>query len=169
MYTFLNLEPVCFSMSSSNCCCLSCIQISQETGNSFLTETCFCCLFSFYLFSDLVGLLVLSISLVVCGLLFHSCKSTVLSICPVSFLLTVVGCLCLSLVSLLNSLPFWIWCQWLASTDWLMMTVIIADQMSILFTIPRPGLVVTSSCSLVLGATEKLLLWAFISWHIYLF
>ena len=31
-YTFLNLEPVCCSMSSSNCCFLTCIQISQEVG-----------------------------------------------------------------------------------------------------------------------------------------
>ena len=30
MYSFLNLEPVCCSMSSSNCCFLTCIQISQE-------------------------------------------------------------------------------------------------------------------------------------------
>ena len=29
MYSFLNLEPVCCSMSSSNCCFLTCIQISQ--------------------------------------------------------------------------------------------------------------------------------------------
>ena len=27
-----NLEPVCCSMSSSNCCSFTCIQISQETG-----------------------------------------------------------------------------------------------------------------------------------------
>ena len=27
-----DLEPVCCSMSSSNCCFLTCIQISQETG-----------------------------------------------------------------------------------------------------------------------------------------
>ena len=27
-----NLEPVCCSMSSSNCCFLTCIQISQEAG-----------------------------------------------------------------------------------------------------------------------------------------
>ena len=27
-----NLEPVCCSMSNSNCCFLTCIQISQETG-----------------------------------------------------------------------------------------------------------------------------------------
>ena len=31
MYSFLDLEPVC-SMSSSNCCFLTCIQISQEAG-----------------------------------------------------------------------------------------------------------------------------------------
>ena len=30
MYSFSNLEPVCCSMSSSNCCLLTCIQISQE-------------------------------------------------------------------------------------------------------------------------------------------
>ena len=30
MYSFLNLEPVCCSMSSSNCCFLTCIQASQE-------------------------------------------------------------------------------------------------------------------------------------------
>ena len=30
MYSFPNLEQVCFSMSSSNCCFLTCIQVSQE-------------------------------------------------------------------------------------------------------------------------------------------
>ena len=30
MYSFPDLEPVCCSMSNSNCCFLSCIQISQE-------------------------------------------------------------------------------------------------------------------------------------------
>ena len=30
MYSFPNLEPVCYSMSGSNCCILTCIQISQE-------------------------------------------------------------------------------------------------------------------------------------------
>ena len=29
---FPNLEPVCGSMSGSNCCFLTCIQISQEAG-----------------------------------------------------------------------------------------------------------------------------------------
>ena len=29
-YSFPHLEPVCFSMSSSNCCFLTCVQISQE-------------------------------------------------------------------------------------------------------------------------------------------
>ena len=33
MYSFPYLEPVCCSMSSSNCCFLTCIQISQEAGN----------------------------------------------------------------------------------------------------------------------------------------
>ena len=32
MYSFPYLESVCFSMSSSNCCFLTCIQISQEAG-----------------------------------------------------------------------------------------------------------------------------------------
>ena len=32
MYSFLNLEPVRYSMSSSNYCFLTCIQISQEAG-----------------------------------------------------------------------------------------------------------------------------------------
>ena len=32
MYSFPNLEPVCRSMSSSNCCFLTYIQISQEAG-----------------------------------------------------------------------------------------------------------------------------------------
>ena len=32
MYSFPDLEPVCCSMSSSNCCFLTCIQISQEEG-----------------------------------------------------------------------------------------------------------------------------------------
>ena len=32
MYSFPNLEPVCCSMSSSNCCFLNCVQISQEAG-----------------------------------------------------------------------------------------------------------------------------------------
>ena len=31
-YSFLNLEPVCCSMSGSNCCFLTWIQISQESG-----------------------------------------------------------------------------------------------------------------------------------------
>ena len=31
-YSFSYLEPVSWSMSSSNCCFLTCIQISQETG-----------------------------------------------------------------------------------------------------------------------------------------
>ena len=32
MYSFPDLEPVCCSMSNSNCCFLTCIQISQEAG-----------------------------------------------------------------------------------------------------------------------------------------
>ena len=32
MYSFPNLEPVCCTMSSSNYCFLTCIQISQEAG-----------------------------------------------------------------------------------------------------------------------------------------
>ena len=32
MYSFSYLEPVCCSMSSSDCCFLTCIKISQEAG-----------------------------------------------------------------------------------------------------------------------------------------
>ena len=32
MYTFSYLEPVCWSMSSSNCCFLTCIRVSLEAG-----------------------------------------------------------------------------------------------------------------------------------------
>ena len=32
MYSFPNLEPVCCSMSSSNSCFLTCMQVSQEAG-----------------------------------------------------------------------------------------------------------------------------------------
>ena len=32
MYYFPNLELVCYPMSSSNCCFLTCTQISQEAG-----------------------------------------------------------------------------------------------------------------------------------------
>ena len=32
MYSFPNLEPVCCSASSSNCCFLTCIHISQKAG-----------------------------------------------------------------------------------------------------------------------------------------
>ena len=32
MYSFSYLEPVCWSMSSSNCCFMTCIQVSQEAG-----------------------------------------------------------------------------------------------------------------------------------------
>ena len=35
MYSFPYLEPVCCSMSSSNCCFLTCIQISQEAAQIF--------------------------------------------------------------------------------------------------------------------------------------
>ena len=31
-HSFPNLEPICCSMSSSNCCFLTCIQVSQEAG-----------------------------------------------------------------------------------------------------------------------------------------
>ena len=32
MYSFLNFEPVHCSMSSSNCCLLTCKKVSQEAG-----------------------------------------------------------------------------------------------------------------------------------------
>ena len=34
-YSFSYLEPVCCSMSSSNCCLLTCIQVSQEAGQCY--------------------------------------------------------------------------------------------------------------------------------------
>ena len=44
MYSFSYLEPVCCSMSSSNCCFLTCIQISQEAGQvvwySYVFQNC---------------------------------------------------------------------------------------------------------------------------------
>ena len=33
MYSFSYLEPICCSMSNSNCCFLTCIQVSQEAGH----------------------------------------------------------------------------------------------------------------------------------------
>ena len=36
MYSFSYLEPVCSSMSSSNCCFLTCIQVSQEADQVVL-------------------------------------------------------------------------------------------------------------------------------------
>ena len=42
MYSFPDLEPVCFSMSGSNCCFLTWIQISQKAGKGSAI------LFSFY-------------------------------------------------------------------------------------------------------------------------
>ena len=41
MYSFPYLEPVCFSMSSSNCWFLTYIQISQETGQVVWYSHCF--------------------------------------------------------------------------------------------------------------------------------
>ena len=32
MYSYSYLQPVCCSMSSSNCCFLTCLQVSQEAG-----------------------------------------------------------------------------------------------------------------------------------------
>ena len=48
MYSVPNLEPVCCSMSSSNCYFLTCIQISQEAGkvvcySHFLKNFPVCC------------------------------------------------------------------------------------------------------------------------------
>ena len=36
MFSFSSMEPVCCSMSSSNCCFLTCIQISHEAGQVVL-------------------------------------------------------------------------------------------------------------------------------------
>ena len=38
MYSFPDLEPVCCSMSSSDCCFLTCIQISQVVWYSYLLK-----------------------------------------------------------------------------------------------------------------------------------
>ena len=40
MYSFPNLEPVCCFMSGSNCCFLTCIQVSQETGQVIWYSHC---------------------------------------------------------------------------------------------------------------------------------
>ena len=40
-YSFPNLEPVCCTMSSCNCCFLTCIQISQEAGEVVLYSQLF--------------------------------------------------------------------------------------------------------------------------------
>ena len=42
MYSFFYLEPVCCSMSSSNCCFLTCIQVSQEAGLTLQYCSGFC-------------------------------------------------------------------------------------------------------------------------------
>ena len=41
MYSFLYFEPGHYSMSSSNCCFLSCIQVSQDTGKVVLHSPLF--------------------------------------------------------------------------------------------------------------------------------
>jgi len=43
-YSFPDLQPVCCSMSSSNCCFLTCIQVSQEIGK----VVCYSCLFKYF-------------------------------------------------------------------------------------------------------------------------
>ena len=43
MYSYSNLEPVCCSLSSSNCCLLACIQISQEAGQKIRDTKRFSC------------------------------------------------------------------------------------------------------------------------------
>ena len=43
-YSFPDLQPVCCSMSSSNCCFLTCIQVSQEIGKG----VCYSCLFKYF-------------------------------------------------------------------------------------------------------------------------
>ena len=43
MCSFPDLEPVCYSMSSSNCCFLTCIQVSQEADFS-IVSFCLKCL-----------------------------------------------------------------------------------------------------------------------------
>ena len=36
MYSFPNFEPVCFPLSDSNCCFLTCLQVSQEADKMVL-------------------------------------------------------------------------------------------------------------------------------------
>ena len=36
IYSFPNFESVCYSMTSSSCCFMTCIQVSQETGKLIL-------------------------------------------------------------------------------------------------------------------------------------
>ena len=57
MYSFSYLEPVCCSMSSSNCCFLTCIQVSQEAGQVV------CIPISFRIFHSLLSYAVLFIFL----------------------------------------------------------------------------------------------------------
>ena len=71
--SFSYLEPVCCSMSSSKCCFLTCIQISQETGQviwyshllknflQFVAANCWSFSFSISPFSDYSGLISLKI------------------------------------------------------------------------------------------------------------
>ena len=41
MYPFPNFETVCYSMSGSKCCFLTCIQVSQEAGKMVLDSHLF--------------------------------------------------------------------------------------------------------------------------------
>ena len=63
MYSFPDLEPVCGLMSSSNCCFLTCIQVSQKVGKMvwfpsleeiFLSVLFFSSCFTLYLFIFIV-------------------------------------------------------------------------------------------------------------------
>ena len=55
MYSFFYMEPVYCSMSSSNCCFLACIQVSQEAGHVFWYSCLFQNFPQFILFHTVKG------------------------------------------------------------------------------------------------------------------
>ena len=90
MYSFSYLEPVCCSMSSSNCCFLTCIQVSQEVGQVFWYP---------HLFLEEISSLPHSVvffyffALITEGLLISSCYSLELCIqMLISFLFSFAFC-----------------------------------------------------------------------------
>ena len=60
MYSFTNLEPVCCSMSGSNCCLLTCIQISLGAGKVFSIPISWRIFHSFFVVHTIKGFSVFS-------------------------------------------------------------------------------------------------------------